>query len=70
MRTQEEVERVFAAIEDAVLKTDHTSKEYALEYAILYDLRRALMWVLGDSGFSPAEWGNVRAARNGAYGPK
>ncbi len=70
MRTKEEIERVFAAVHDAVLKTDHVSKKHAIEYAVLYDLRRALMWVLGESGLSPAEWGNVRAARSGAYGQK
>jgi hypothetical protein len=66
MRTREEIERVLAAIEDAVLKTNYLSKEHATEYAVLYNMRHLLMWVL-DGGLSPAEWALVRIARHGTF---
>jgi hypothetical protein len=67
MRTREELERELAAVEDAVLRTDHTDKSYAAEYGQLYEIRLALRWALGMNRLRPSERTLVRLARAGRF---
>lgn len=67
MRTLEELERELAAVEDALLRTDHTDKAFAAEYGQLYYIRLALRWALGLDKMRPSELPLVILGRAGQF---